>query len=715
MLLSVLVAGGALSGGLGGLVGLTMAGGPGWIYPVSRRVDHVDRYHGISVADPYRWLEAPISTPEVRAWADAQNAFTMGYLERIPGRAALLDELERRVNFERYSLPTRRGSREFYSYNTGLQAQDVMYVVDGPGQEARVLIDPNTLSEDGTVSISATDVSLDGERLLYGVSRAGSDWIEWRVRDVDSGRDLGSPVKWSKFGGGVLDAKGEGFYYLRYPEPEEGEALTAANEGSSIWYHRVGTEQSADRKVFELPEHPERFLFPVMVDSREALFIWIGEPGSLNNRLYAVDLRSAGAPVVKIFDELDGQYGPIGMVGDDIFVQTTKDAPTGSVLSVSLRGRRGPRVVVPAAPENLDTASVVGGKLILQYSKDAHSVVRVVGLDGSPTGEVELPGLGTVAGFAGEPGSSVTYFSYADLTTPTVIFRYDVGSGKREVFRELKLPFDTSKYEARQVFVESLDGTKVPLFLVHRKGLELDGTNPTLLYGYGGFGAGQKPWFSSSRTVWMDMGGVWALACIRGGNEYGKAWHEAATKVRRQNAFDDFIACAEWLIEEGYTSSSRLAIQGGSNGGLLIGAVMNQRPDLFAVCIPEVGVMDMLRFNQFTIGRAWESDYGNPENVDEFFALLRISPYHNLVPGTRYPATLVTTADTDDRVVPAHSFKYAARLQASQGGDAPVLIRIESSAGHGAGTPIRKVLEGVRDIYSFALHNMGVRLREKWD
>jgi len=675
--------------------------------PVTKTVDHTDTYHGITIRDPYRWLEAPISTPEVRAWADAQNAATDAYMNTIPGRDRVLNELMKRVNFERYSAPTARGDRTVYTYNSGLQNQDVIYVSDGPGKQPRILLDPNTLSQDGTVALSATDLSLDGKTFLYGVSVAGSDWIEWRARDVDTLKDKSESVKFSKFGGGVLNAEGSGLYYLRFPEPKEGQEFTAATNTASIWFHKFGTPQTQDVLIYEDKEHPDRFLYPIMDAKRTALFIYSDDPGSTNNRLYIKDLTVPDAPIIKMFDAADGNYSPIHRDGDFVWIQTSKDAPNGRIIKAPIKGRSAPVEILAEQKENLESASVVGGKLFVQYSQDAHSKVYRLNPDGSGKEEVKLPGLGAVSGWSGLPDDPTTYYSYSDFVTPATLYKYDVRSGKSEVFRELKMPFDNTKYEASQVFVTSNDGTKVPMFLVHKKGLQLTGDNPTILYGYGGFAAGQSPWFSSSRTVWMDMGGVYAVACIRGGNEYGKSWHESAIKVRRQNAYDDFIACAEWLISNKYTSNKRLMVNGGSNGGLLIGVVMNQRPDLFGVCVPEVGVMDMLRFNQFTIGKAWESDYGSPQNQDEFFSLLRISPYHNLIPGSHYPATLVLTADTDDRVVPAHSFKYAARLQASQAGPNPVYIRIESSAGHGAGTPIRKTLERVGDIYSFTLHNMG--------
>lgn len=684
-----------------------------WIYPPTKTVNQTDTYHGITVADPYRWLEQPITTPEVKAWADAQNELTNRFLYQIPNRKPLLDELLRRVNYERFDIPVQKGTRTFYGYNSGLLPQNVIYVVDRPGATPRILLDPNTLSTDGTVALSGTDFNNDGSRMLYGVSKAGSDWIEWNVLDVTTGKSIGQPVKWSKFGGGVMNADGTGFYYLRYPAPEGNTAFTAANENPSIYFHSIGLNQSTDQLIYEDKTKPQTFLFPAMDDAKQELFIYSDESGSTNNRIWHVNHDGKSVTINKILDANDANYTPLAIRNSRLFVRTSKDAPTGKIISMPLSGGT-MTDVIPARAEAIEGASITQSRIIVQYMKDAHAVVETFDLAGNPMKNIPLAGLGAVTGFTGAPNSDETYYSYADFTTPATIYKYNAAANTSEVYRKPELPLDPSKYTAKQVFVTSPDGTKVPMFIVHRKDLKITGNSPTLLYAYGGFGASQTPWFSTSRTVWMDMGGIWCLANIRGGSEYGKAWHEAATKVRRQNAYDDFIACGEYLVNEGYTAPKRLAIQGGSNGGLLIGVAMNQRPDLFGVCIPEVGVMDMLRFNKFTIGAAWEGDYGSPENQDEFFSLYRISPYHNLKPNTHYPATLVTTADTDDRVVPAHSFKYAARLQAVQAGPAPVLIRIESSAGHGAGTPIRKALEAVTDVYSFTLHNMGITIPEKF-
>jgi prolyl oligopeptidase len=683
-------------------------------YPVTRKVSQVDSYHGVTVSDPYRWLEEPISTPEVKAWVDAQNKVTFGYLSKIDGRERILKEMLRRVNFERFTVPFKQGGRYFWTRNDGLQNQDVVYVsrsLDGDGE---VLIDPNTFSQDGTVSLVGLDVSLDGKRALFAKSSAGSDWNEWYVMDIETKKVIEGPVKWSKFGVGSLDKTGDGFYFLRFPAPKEGEAFTQMNREPKVMYHRIGDPLDESRLVFELPDHPDWFVWPSLDEARETMYLYVTTPGTVNNRLWAIDLGAPNRGVTKLFDENDADYSPVYRKGSEHFVVSTQGAPNGKVMVVDTVRRIAPRVLIPESKDPIQSVTFVGGQFLVSVLRDAKSAVKRYSLSGELLGELELPGPGTVGGLGGKSTDEETFYSYVSMDKPSTIYRYDLKTGKSTVYRSPKLPFDASRYESKQVFVTSPDGTRFPMFIAHKKGLKLDGSNPTILYGYGGFGVSQQPWFSTSRTVWMDMGGVFALACIRGGSEYGKEWHESATKVRRQNAYDDFISAAEWLVANKYTGPKRLAVQGGSNGGLLVGVVTNQRPDLFAVALPGVGVMDMLRFNQFTIGRAWEGDYGSPANADEFFALWRISPYHNLTPGTKYPAVLVTTADTDDRVVPAHSFKYTARLQECQAGPAPVLIRVETSAGHGGGTPITKALEELSDTYAFTLKNMGVKIPKRF-
>ena len=680
-------------------------------YPHAKKVNVVDDYHGTKVEDPYRWLEEPIDTPEVRQWVDAENKLTFRYLDSIPGRDGLMAELQRRINFERYEVPFQQGGKIFYSHNDGLQNQNVLFVTSSLTGSARVLLDPNKLSSDGTVALNGLDVSDDGKMLLYGTSSGGSDWIEWHVRDVSTGKDLEDTVKWSKFVG-EWDKSGKGFYYLSFPQPKEGKTFTTANSEPSVRYHALGTSQDADKLIYELSTHPDWYVWPQLDETKTTMWLSINPPGETGNRLYMLDL--ATKKVTKIVDEGGSEVTPVSRSGNKAILWTNNKAPFGRVVEFNLAkpSWRSAKTLIKETKDTLQSVNLVGNRLILTTMQDARSAVGTYSTAGKLLSKVKLPGLGTVAGFAGKRKDQTTYYSYSDFGTPARIYSYDVKSNTSKLFRSPKLPFDNSKYVAEQVFYASKDGTRVPMFIVHKKGLKMDGQNPTLLYGYGGFNIPMQPWFSSSRTVWMDMGGVWCLANIRGGGEYGQAWHESAIKLHRQRAFEDFIAAGEWLISHKICSKSTLAIQGGSNGGLLVGAVMTQRPDLMGVAIPEVGVMDMLRFNQFTVGKGWESDFGSPQNPAEFAAIFKYSPYHNLRKGTVYPATLITTADTDDRVVPAHSFKFAARLQEFQGGKAPVLIRIETSAGHGGGKPITKALEEVRDIYAFILHNMGKRIPE---
>lgn len=680
-------------------------------YPVAKKVDVVDDYHGTKVEDPYRWLEQPIGTPEVKAWVDAENKVTFGFLDKIPGRDRLFKELRRRINYEAFTIPSLHGGKVFYERNTGLQNQNVLYVASSLNAKPRVLLDPNKLSKYGTVALSQFDISEDGKWLLYGTSSGGSDWVEWHARNIATGRDSKDVVKWSKFAG-FWDKDAKGFYYLSYPKPKDGSAFTTANLEPVMRYHRMGTSASKDKTVYQIKDHPDWYFYPSLDEKRTTMWISVSAPSEIGNRLYMLNL--ATNKVTKLIDDGDSSVSPVTTAGGRVLVNTDYKAPFGRVVALDPKvpGWSSAQTVIPEGKDTLQSVSHVGGRLIATSMEDAKSAVKIYTIKGGLLKKVKLPGLGTLGGFYGKSTDKTTFYSYEDFGSPPSIFSYDVQSGATKLFRTPKLAFDPGKYTARQVFYSSKDGTKVPMFIVHKKGLKLKGDNPTLLYAYGGFNIPMQPWFSTARTVWMDMGGVWCLANIRGGGEYGKTWHESATKLHRQRAFDDFIAAGEWLIENKYCSSKTLAVQGGSNGGLLIGAVMTQRPDLMGVAIPEVGVMDMLRFNQFTVGKGWESDFGSPQNPEEFAAIFKYSPYHNLRPGTNYPATLVTTADTDDRVVPAHSFKFAARLQECQSGPAPVVIRIETSAGHGAGKPISKALEEVRDIFSFSLFNMGKAIPE---
>lgn len=678
-------------------------------YPETRTEDLVETLHGVEVADPYRWLEDD-NSEETKAWVTAQNKVTHGYLDSLPGRDAIRGRLASLWNFERFGGPREYGGRWFFTYNSGLQNQAVLMTADSLDGEPRVLIDPNTLSEDGTVALADWRPSEDGRRLAWSVSRGGSDWKEVFVRDVESGKDLDDHLKWVKFSNLSWLPDGSGFYYSRYPAPEEGEKLTGRNRNHELWFHRVGTPQSEDRLVYKRPDHPNWGIGAGVTDDGDYLVLHISDGTSTNNRSFYQRLGGEGeAEIVELLAEADAAYGFIGNVGTRFYYRTNRNAPRYKVISIDIEHPNPAnwKDVVRESEDLLEDVSLVGGRLVCSYLKDARSEIRVHRLDGGFVREVDLPGIGSAGGFRGRIDDTHTFYGFSSFTDPGAIFRYELASGKSELWKRPKLDFDGSKFETRQVFVPSKDGTRIPVFLVHRKGLELDGSHRALLYGYGGFNISQSPGFAVSRAVWLERGGVFALACIRGGGEYGKEWHEAAIKTRKQTSYDDFIACAEWLVEKNYTSSSKLAIQGGSNGGLLVGACMTQRPGLFGACLPAVGVMDLLRFHKFTIGWAWERDYGSPDKPDEFAALLKISPYHNLEPGTRYPATLVTTADHDDRVVPAHSFKFAARLQACQAADGPpVLIRIDTSAGHGAGTALDKVIDRAADQWTFLEANL---------
>ncbi len=685
-------------------------------YPKARRGDVVDEYHGVKVPDPYRWLEDPDS-PETRAWIEAENRLTFSYLERIPEREAIRRRLETLWNYEKYGVPVKKGGRYFYEYNPGLLNQNRLYVLEGAGAEPRLLLDPNTFSEDGTVALTYWTPSEDGKRIAYAISRAGSDWKEWHVLDVETGKVLPDVIRWSKFSGASWSPDGSGFYYSAYDPPQEDEALTGQNYFQKLYFHRVGTEQAEDRLVYERPDEKEWGFDGRVTDDGRYLVIHVWRGTEPKTQVFYQSLERPGAPVVELLTGFDAEYEVIESRGDMLYVKTDLEAPRGRIVAIDLKRpkREAWREVVPEQADTLQVARLIGGRLVLEYLRDAKSALVVYGLDGKRLGEVSLPGIGSVAGLSGDPDDSEAFFLFTGYTTPTEVMRLDVERLEAKVYRRPRVDFDPDAFETRQVFVRSKDGTKVPMFITHRKGLKLDGDNPTLLYGYGGFGISLTPTFSVSMTVWMEMGGVYAVANLRGGGEYGEAWHQAGTKLKKQNVFDDFIAAAEWLIDHRYTRPERLAIMGGSNGGLLVGAVLTQRPDLFGAAVVKVGVLDMLRYHRFTIGWAWASDYGTVENEDEFKALLAYSPLHNVREGTKYPATLITTADHDDRVVPAHSFKFAAALQHAQAGPDPILIRIETKAGHGAGKPTQKIIDEVADTFAFLVHELGIEgVAERW-
>ncbi|GAP95490.1 prolyl oligopeptidase family serine peptidase [Leptolyngbya sp. NIES-2104] len=669
-------------------------------YPSTSTVDQKDIYHSVEVADPYRWLEDPDSE-ETRAWVEAQNQVTFGFLEQIPQREAIKQRLTKLWDYEKYSIPFQRGERYFYFKNDGLQNQSVLYTLNALDDEPRELLDPNKLSEDGTIALSGLAISDNGKWMAYGLSTSGSDWQEWLVRDVETGEDKSDRIHWVKFSGASWTSDHQGFFYSRYPEPNETSQFEDNNYFHKLYYHRLGTDQSEDVLVFELPEQKEALLGSDVTEDGNYLVISVRFGSAPKNLIYYKDLTVPNAPVVPLIDVLEAEYNLIDSEGSLFWFETNLNAPRGRVIAIDLQNPDDRREIIPEAAETLQSVSLFGNQFIVSYLKDAYSQIKILNLQGELIREVQLPEIGSVGGFGGERKNTETFYSFTSFTTPTTIYRYNLETGESTLFRQPQVDFNPSDYEVKQVFYQSKDGTQVPMFITHKKGLELDGNNLTRLYGYGGFNVSLTPSFSVANLVWMERGGVYAVPNLRGGGEYGEAWHQAGTKLNKQNVFDDFITAAEWLIEQRYTSPAKLAIAGGSNGGLLVGACMAQRPELFGAALPAVGVMDMLRFPKFTIGWAWTTDYGSPDVLEEFKALYAYSPLHNLKPGTSYPATLVTTADHDDRVVPAHSFKFAAALQAAHQGEQPVLIRIETKAGHGAGKPTAKIIEEITDQWAF--------------
>jgi prolyl oligopeptidase len=682
-------------------------------YPESPKVDQVDTYHGTVVADPYRWLEDPDSE-QSRAWIEAQNQLTFSYLADIPERQAIQRRLSTLWNYEKFRTPFKQGDRYFYFKNDGLQNQDVLYTLTDLDANPVVLIDPNTFSEDGTIALSGIAISEDARLIAYGLSMSGSDWQEWKVRNVETGEDLSDHLQWVKFSSASWTHDHQGFFYSRYDEPNEATKFEDANYYQKLYYHRLGTPQSEDILVYERPDQKEWGFGGQVTDDGAYLIISVWKGTDPKNLIFYQDLTRPDAEVVELISTFDAEYSVIDNDGSVFWVQTDLNAPRGRVVAIALDNPNPDhwQEVIPESEETLQGVNLINHQFVATYLKDAYSQVKIFDLNGSLVRDIDLPSIGSVGGFGGQRDDTETFYAFTGFTTPPTIYRYDMVSGTSTLFRQPNVQFNPDDYETHQVFYASNDGTRIPMFITHKKGLERNGNNPTLLYGYGGFGISLTPTFSISNLVWMEMGGVYAVPNLRGGGEYGEEWHQAGTKLNKQNVFDDFIAAAEWLIENGYTSSKNLAIAGGSNGGLLVGACMTQRPDLFAAALPAVGVMDMLRFHKFTIGWAWTSDYGSPDHPDEFKALYAYSPLHHLKPGTAYPATLITTADHDDRVVPAHSFKFAAALQAAHAGDAPVLIRIETKAGHGAGKPTAKIIEELADKLGFLVRVLdGVSLR----
>lgn len=681
-------------------------------YPTARRGDVVDDYFGTKVPDPYRWLEDPDS-PETAAWAKAESALTSGYIDKLPDRAAFRDELTKLLNYQRYSVPVWEGHRYVYRKNDGLQNQSVIYTLKALSDTPVVLLDPNQFASDGTVAVSSTTVSENSRYVAYGVSASGSDWTEIKVRDIDGAKDLPDVIKWVKFSEPTWTKDSKGFFYSRFPVPTGNENLAKVTD-QRIYYHMLGEPEEKDRMIYERPDDPDLTLDSAVSYDGRYLFTVMEKGTQSQNLLYFKDLGDPMEPKVDaefqpIVDKFDGEYKIAGSIGNHLYIITDLDAPRYRIVEVDLANpaRDNWKEIIPESKNLVEDAAVVGGKLVVKYLVDAKNRLTVFGLDGKMEREIGLPALGTVGTLSGDPDRSELFYQFTSFTYPTTIYRYDVGTGESTVFKKPDLNFDSGLYVTRQMFYKSKDGTKIPMFIVARKGLPLDGNNPVYLTGYGGFNISMTPLFAATYVSWIEKGGVLALPNLRGGGEYGREWHEAGIKEKKQNVFDDFIAAADSLIREKYTNPHKIAIAGGSNGGLLIGAVLTQRPDLFGAAVSEVGVLDMLRFHKFTIGWAWQSDYGSSDTPDGFAYLIKYSPLQKIKPGTCYPPTLITTGDHDDRVVPGHSFKFAATLQAAQGCANPVLIRIETKAGHGGGKPISKIVDEQSDVLAFMWNAVG--------
>ncbi|MDQ4123195.1 MAG: prolyl oligopeptidase family serine peptidase [Acidobacteriota bacterium] len=679
-------------------------------YPKVRKVEQIDDYHGTKISDPYRWLENT-DLPETRAWIEAQNKLTFDYLSKIPERESIERRLTELWNYERYSAPVKRGNRYFFTKNDGLQNQSVLYVSESLSSTPRVLIDPNKLSPDGTVSLSGWSITDDGKLMAYGLASAGSDRTEWRIMNVETGEHLPDvlPPARQNISNWTKDSKG--FFYSRFPQEKTGNELRDTSFNQKFYFHRLGTPISEDILIYERPDDKELFVGGRVSDDGRWLILTASKGTARRNMVFFKDLEAKNAAIQPLVEKNEAAFNFIDNIGTKFYFRTDKDAPNGKVVMVDVAEQNKTwREVIPEAKESLGGVNLINNQFVANYLKDAYTQIRIYDREGKFIRNVELPGIGTAGGFGGEREDTETFYTFSSFTMPPTIYRYDMKTGKSEVFRQAKVNFSPANFEVKQVFYTSRDGTRVPMFVAHKKGLKLDGSNPTLLYGYGGFTSAQTPNFSIPNLVWMEMGGVYALANIRGGSEYGKAWHEAGIKLKKQNVFDDFIAAGEWLVANKYTNPSRLAAEGRSNGGLLVGAVVNQRPDLFGAAVPHVGVMDMLRFHKFTIGWAWTSDYGSPENSEEFAAIYKYSPLHNIKPGTKYPAVMITTGDHDDRVAPGHSFKYAATLQEANASDRPILIRIDTKAGHGAGKPIAKLIEEHADKLAFLVRELNFKV-----
>jgi prolyl oligopeptidase len=671
-------------------------------YPPAPKVDQVDEYHGVLVKDPYRWLE-DVDSEQTRAWVAAENELTFGYLEKIPARERIRQRLTELWDYPRYSPPEREGDRLFFDKNDGLQAQSVLYVQDPGAAEPRVLLDPNTLSADGTTSLAERSVSRSGRWLAWSTSESGSDWRTWRVRNVDTGEDLDDVIRWSKFSGASWLPDDSGFFYSRYAAPSEGDTLEGTNYYQKVYFHRRGTAQDEDRLIYERPDHKDWGFGAGVSEDGHYLILQVWQGTARENRLFYLDLTQPGSEVVELLDEADASYEYVGNDGPVFIIKTDLDAPRARIIAIDTAApaRENWRTLVPEGEDPLEGATLLNEQLVLTYMHDVKNVVRIHERDGTFVREIALPGPGSVGGFTGHRDDTETWYVFTSYLNPSEIYHHDFKTGQTTLYWKPDIDFDFSDYVTEQIFYHSKDGTRVPMFIVHRRDLQRDGSHPTILFGYGGFNISLTPYFSAGLLPWLEMGGIFASANLRGGGEYGEEWHRAGMLASKQNVFDDFIAAAEYLIAEDYTATPKLSIYGGSNGGLLVGAVLNQRPDLFGAAVPAVGVMDMLRFQKSTIGWAWVSDYGSSDDPEMFPILRAYSPYHNIRDGVSYPAVMIMTADHDDRVVPGHSFKYAARLQAAQAGDAPILIRIQTKSGHGAGKPTAMIIQEYADRYAF--------------
>lgn len=683
-------------------------------YPATAKEAVTDNYFGTDVEDPYRWLEDDISE-ETKAWVIEQNKVTDGYLDAIPSKGKIQSRLQELWDYPKVSAPFQKGEYYYSFKNTGLQAQSVMYQMSGLEDEGTVFLDPNTFSEDGTVSLAGIAFSDDNKYMAYGISKGGSDWNEWYVMDIASKQLLEDKIEWTKFGGASWFGE-HGFFYTKFPEPKEGEALSGANRDGKVYYHALGTSQNDDILIWEDPANPTYYNFGGTTEDND-YFILTQSMGTSGENMMVLPLStpealSALPKFISIVDDFDNDHSTVHAEAGKLIVRTNFEAPNYRLVTVDINNpdKSNWTNFIDEQESVLTGASTAGGKLFVSYLKDASSHIYIYGMDGTSMGEVELPTLGTAGGFSGEKDSKELFYSFTSYTYPTTVFRYDIENNTSELYKQSEVKFDPSQYETKEVFYKSKDGQDVHMFLTHKKGLALDGTHPTLLYAYGGFNISLTPSFSVANIVLLENDGVYAVANLRGGGEYGEEWHEGGMLLNKQNVFDDFIAAGEYLISEGYTSSDRLAIRGGSNGGLLVGACMVQRPDLFKVAFPAVGVLDMLRYHKFTVGAGWAVEYGSSDEEEHFNNLIKYSPYHNLEEGTDYPATLIMTADHDDRVVPAHSFKFAARLQECHEGNNPVMIRIETQAGHGAGKSTQQTIDEYADLWSFMFHNMGITL-----